>query len=114
MHTIKYYQKELLSKANNHIEKTARDNKDHNGKLNYLLAFLDICESNLSYIEEMIQVDEVVTRAINGGNPPPVKMGTRLTKAEAIIEADAAKISTNTTIADPKTTIPAIGFTKKL
>merc|ERR1711867_36054 len=92
MHTIKYYQKELLSKANDHIEKTARDNRDHNGKLNHLLPFLDICESNLSYIEEMIQVDEVLTRA------------------KAIIEAEAAKIPTNATIADPKTTIPAIGY----
>merc|ERR1711867_91197 len=70
MHTIKYSQKEIVLKVNDHIERTSRANNDHIGRLNYLLAFTDICESNLSYIDEMIQTDEVVTRAINGANPP--------------------------------------------
>ena len=59
----------------------------------------------------MIQTDKVVTRAINGANPP-TKAELRLTKAEPIIEPDAAKISANAIIADPKTTTPAIGYSK--
>ena len=78
LHTVRYYHKELITCVNSHIRQADVDNDDPYGQLNYVQSFIDICEENLIYIDNLAHCDKIAARAINADNPnPPPDLGPK-------------------------------------